>query len=176
MNRVCPGCSYVRKASDTAPDWQCPACEKAYSKAAGSEAGADYGRPLLPERQAPSGSGTVRRIVVLAAIGGALWWIKPFGLAGSGATEQPSTARGAQPEVTLYATEWCGYCAATRELFATGGIRYSEQDIEKSSSAAEDHRRLGGNGVPLIVIGDEIIHGYDEARLRRTLKPWLKRG
>ena len=66
--------------------------------------------------------------------------------------------------------------AATRELFAAGGIRYSEQDIEKSSSAAEGHRRLGGNGVPLIVVGDEIIHGYDEARLRRLLRHWLKRG
>ena len=62
------------------------------------------------------------------------------------------------------------------ELFAAGGIRYSEQDIEKSSSAAEGHRRLGGNGVPLIVVGDEIIHGYDEARLRRLLRHWLKRG
>lgn len=28
----CPKCSYVRQASDTNPDWQCPSCGVAYSK------------------------------------------------------------------------------------------------------------------------------------------------
>lgn len=28
----CPKCGYVRQASDTAPPWQCPACEVAYGK------------------------------------------------------------------------------------------------------------------------------------------------
>lgn len=28
----CPGCGYERKASDNAPEWQCPSCEIAYNK------------------------------------------------------------------------------------------------------------------------------------------------
>ena len=80
-----------------------------------------------------------------------------------------------QPEVTLYATDWCGYCAATRRFFADNGIQYRELDIEKSSEAAKIHRALGGNGVPLIVIGDDIVNGYNEANLRQLLRPWLKR-
>ncbi|MEN9476337.1 MAG: hypothetical protein RLZZ300_478, partial [Pseudomonadota bacterium] len=33
MSRICPHCNYARQADDKAPDWQCPACEKAYDKA-----------------------------------------------------------------------------------------------------------------------------------------------
>lgn len=33
MPVTCPRCSYVRKPSDTNPDWQCPSCGVAYAKA-----------------------------------------------------------------------------------------------------------------------------------------------
>lgn len=32
-SRACPNCKYIRKATDTAPDWQCPSCNIAYNKA-----------------------------------------------------------------------------------------------------------------------------------------------
>ncbi len=32
MNKECPLCHYVRTEADTAPEWQCPGCERAYSK------------------------------------------------------------------------------------------------------------------------------------------------
>ena len=33
----CPDCKYLRQESDTAPDWQCPACHKAYAKTGKAE-------------------------------------------------------------------------------------------------------------------------------------------
>lgn len=30
---ICPKCKYIRKSTETVPDWQCPACGIAYSKA-----------------------------------------------------------------------------------------------------------------------------------------------
>ena len=74
----------------------------------------------------------------------------------------------------MYATSWCGYCAAARDFFAAHGVRYDERDIEQSSVFADEHRRLGGHGVPLIFVGDERIDGYNEAQLRSLLKHWLK--
>ena len=79
-----------------------------------------------------------------------------------------------QPKVILYATQWCGYCAAAREFFAANGVRYDERDIEQSSAYADEHRRLGGNGVPLILIGEDRIDGYNEGPLCSLLKHWLK--
>jgi ribosomal protein L37AE/L43A len=32
QDKQCPKCNYVRKPSDTAPDWQCPCCHVAYNK------------------------------------------------------------------------------------------------------------------------------------------------
>lgn len=32
QQRGCPRCQYVRQASDTAPEWQCPRCGVAYDK------------------------------------------------------------------------------------------------------------------------------------------------
>lgn len=34
METVCQACGYQRKSTDQAPDWECPACGKAYSKTA----------------------------------------------------------------------------------------------------------------------------------------------
>ena len=49
------------------------------------------------------------------------------------------------------------------------GVPYTELDIEKSTVAHDAYRRLGGKGVPLIVIDEQIVYGYDEARLRTLL-------
>ena len=35
FSQPCPNCQYIRKETDTEPDWQCPACGIAYAKAMG---------------------------------------------------------------------------------------------------------------------------------------------
>lgn len=76
-------------------------------------------------------------------------------------------------DVVMFATEWCGYCEQARRYFAANGIDYREFDIERSTEANATFERIGGRGVPLVVIGRERIHGfsapaYDQAieRLR----------
>jgi glutaredoxin len=76
--------------------------------------------------------------------------------------------------VVLYGASWCGYCAAARRLFEQNGIQYVEWDVEKTTEGREGHRKLGGGGVPVIVVGDEVIHGYNEGALRSMLAPWMK--
>ena len=63
-------------------------------------------------------------------------------------------------EVILYATEWCGYCQKTRELFKEHNISYVEYDIEKSEKGHEEYKRLGGTAIPLLKINGKVIHGY----------------
>lgn len=173
MSRNCPNCGYTRKASDTAPEWQCPACEKAYNKGAGADVDDNYGRYAPARRPTTQGGGFVKWLLLLAVLGGGAWAVRPL-WSGASSSSVASIQRGEQPDVLLYATEWCGYCAATRSLFAAQGIRYTELDIEKSSVGYDGYRQLGGNGVPLILIGENVVHGYDESRLRKLLKPWMK--
>ena len=78
MSRICPNCHYARKASDSAPDWQCPACEIAYNKGAGAAADANYGRPVVPPpAKSPSGSGSGKWLLILAVLAAGFWLGKP---------------------------------------------------------------------------------------------------
>ena len=72
-------------------------------------------------------------------------------------------------EVILYATEWCGYCQKTRELFKENNISYVEYDIEKSEKGRTEHKRLGGKGVPLLKINGKVIHGYNSKMILASL-------
>ncbi len=81
----------------------------------------------------------------------------------------PPELRADAGPVILYATTWCGYCAKTRQLFAQLGIAYDERDIEKSPSAKAEYDALGGQGVPVVVIGQTVIHGYEPEQMRTLL-------
>jgi glutaredoxin len=175
MTQICPKCSYVRKATDEAPAWQCPSCQVAYIKASGEPVSANYGRYGTPVVKNKSSSGLLKWVVVVAALGVGVMLGKPLWSTKS-VSHVAATAASDQPEVTLYSTEWCGYCAATRELFDKNGIKYVELDVEKTTAGYEGHRKLNGQGVPLIVIGDDVIRGYNEQKIRGDLQPWLKQG
>lgn len=71
--------------------------------------------------------------------------------------------------VTLYATKWCGYCTKTRALFKKHNIPYTEHDIEDSSEAARQMMAMGAYGVPVVIIGDKVIRGYQPAALLAAL-------
>jgi glutaredoxin len=172
MSRICPHCNYSRQAGDSAPDWQCPSCERAYVKAGGTlppESLRQYGPATVPKS-----AGNGKWLLILIILGGAFWYGRPL-LQHRGLPAAMAVASSEQPDVVLYATSWCGYCKMTREFFAANGIRYTEQDIEQSSTALLQHKKLGGNGVPLIVVGDEVIKGWNEQALRQLLGPWMRR-
>lgn len=85
----------------------------------------------------------------------------------SDAPDVPATNGG----VVLYATDWCGYCQKTRELFAKHDIPYIEYDIEKSSQGYREYRDLGGRGVPVINANGTVIHGYSAQRILAAASP-----
>ena len=68
-------------------------------------------------------------------------------------------------QVILYATAWCGYCKKTRELLAENNIPYYEYDIEKSKEGKEQHKQLGGTGIPLLLINGKVIKGYNPKKI-----------
>ncbi|MFM9887211.1 MAG: glutaredoxin domain-containing protein [Burkholderiales bacterium] len=97
------------------------------------------------------------------------------------AASDPAEAAQASPEsarrkvtapprqVTLYGTSWCPYCARARAYFQTYRVAFKELDIEKSAAANAEFKKLGGNGIPLIVIDGMTIQGFDEQKLEMML-------
>jgi glutaredoxin len=69
----------------------------------------------------------------------------------------------------MYATAWCPYCAKARAYFSQSGIAYTERDIERSAAAYAEFKRLGGRGVPLILVGSEKMAGFSELAFESLL-------
>lgn len=73
-------------------------------------------------------------------------------------------------KAVLYATDWCGYCKKTRALLNEHKIAFVEYDIEKSAEGAEQHKRLGGRGVPVLLINQKVIRGYNPQAVLNIIK------
>lgn len=73
-------------------------------------------------------------------------------------------------KVVLYGTAWCGYCAKTRDYLRGHHIDFVDLDIEKSPEARKAHDELGGGGVPVVLIGNRKIQGYNASALEAALK------
>jgi len=70
-------------------------------------------------------------------------------------------------KVIIYTTSWCGYCKRAKKHFKDKGLRYTEMNIEKSRIAKMQFDKLGGKGVPVILVGDKRMSGFSEAGFER---------
>ena len=72
--------------------------------------------------------------------------------------------------ITMYSTTWCVHCKRARHYFAAHGIAYNEVDVEATEAGKREFKELGGGGVPLILVGDKAMRGFDEQRMKALLK------
>ena len=83
---------------------------------------------------------------------------------GQASAEPAPTARttaDGKPEVVLYVTEWCPYCAQARDYMAAEDIPHRVVDIEKDPEGAQEYAALGGDGgIPLVAVGTEVMKGW----------------
>ncbi len=71
--------------------------------------------------------------------------------------------------ILLYTRANCSHCRQLKQWLKARGQTFAEFDVQKSRRAAKALAQLGGRGVPLVVVGDEVVHGFDQKRLSRLL-------
>lgn len=72
--------------------------------------------------------------------------------------------------VTIYSTPTCGYCKAAKEYFKKNNIDYTEHDVANDTAKAQEMiEKSGQMGVPVILIDDELIVGFDQAKIAKLL-------
>jgi glutaredoxin len=73
-------------------------------------------------------------------------------------------------QVTVYSTSWCPVCARLRVCLREHGVPFEERDVEKVKRAGYEYWALGGNGVPLTLVGRQIASGLRRAELEPALR------
>jgi glutaredoxin-like YruB-family protein len=72
--------------------------------------------------------------------------------------------------VVMYSTQWCPYCSRARAYFKRNGISFVEYDIEASAQNRAQFKALNGRGVPLIMVGDKRLQGFNPQSFEALLK------
>ena len=76
---------------------------------------------------------------------------------------------GGSKKVVVYTTARCPACVMAKQYFAKKGVPYEEIDVEKSPQGREAFQKLGGRGVPLIMVGTKRMEGFSSQAIDAAL-------
>lgn len=72
--------------------------------------------------------------------------------------------------VTIYSTPVCHFCHAAKEFFKENNVAYTEHDVASDLEKRTEMIDMTGQmGVPVIRIGDDVVIGFDETKLKELL-------
>lgn len=73
-------------------------------------------------------------------------------------------------EVTIYSTPTCAYCRATKAFLKEHNVAYTDYDVAADKDKAQEMiKRSGQMGTPVVFIGEDMVVGFDEGRLKQLL-------
>ena len=75
----------------------------------------------------------------------------------------------AKPEVILLGTWWCPSCYQARRYLSENQVSYCEYDIERSAEGEKLFNDVNGRVIPVLLIGDYMMSGFDEQRIEQIL-------
>ncbi|MEI6280856.1 MAG: glutaredoxin domain-containing protein [bacterium] len=72
--------------------------------------------------------------------------------------------------VTIYSTPTCHFCHIAKDFFKVHNVAFTEYnvavDMDKRKEMIEKSEQMG---VPVIIIGDDLIVGFDQSRITQAL-------
>ncbi|OGZ57613.1 MAG: NrdH-redoxin [Candidatus Spechtbacteria bacterium RIFCSPHIGHO2_01_FULL_43_30] len=72
--------------------------------------------------------------------------------------------------VVIYSTPTCHFCHMAKEFFTENKVEFVEYNVaENTEKRTEMVEKSGQMGVPVIFIGDEMIIGFNEPKIRELL-------
>jgi glutaredoxin-like protein NrdH len=79
------------------------------------------------------------------------------------------------PEVKVYALSTCPYCHQARAFLDENSVPFEVVEVDKltgqlrEDTVDEVKRLSGGTSFPVIVVGDQVIVGFDRSRLSQLV-------
>lgn len=113
---------------------------------------------------------TTIALIAVLLVGGWQWWQKQQVRRNYAEFVQANqSASKGREVVNLYTATWCGYCNRLKKALDVSGVPYVDHDVETSNEGKTFFESKKFVGIPVTVVGSEIIEGYDEDRLQSVL-------
>lgn len=76
----------------------------------------------------------------------------------------------ADKDVRIYTTPTCPWCRKAKEYLKEKGIQFTDFNMAEDREKLQEMVQLTGQrGVPVIIIGDEVIVGFSQAKIDQAL-------
>ena len=75
-----------------------------------------------------------------------------------------------EKNITIYSTPTCHFCEAAKSFMNENNLQFTEVDVSTDADQRQHMIEMTGQmGVPVIRIGDDVIVGFDEAKVKEIL-------
>ncbi|MDI6705564.1 MAG: glutaredoxin family protein [Bacillota bacterium] len=71
--------------------------------------------------------------------------------------------------VTVYTSDTCGYCHMVKQYLKDKNVPYTEKNVSRDADARKELIKQGYMGVPVILVGNETVVGFDKTKLDQLL-------
>lgn len=72
--------------------------------------------------------------------------------------------------VTIYSTPACHFCHAAKDFFTDNNVAFTDIDVATDQEKRQEMIEMTGQmGVPVIRIGDDVVVGFDESKVKELL-------
>jgi len=72
--------------------------------------------------------------------------------------------------VTIYSTPSCHFCHAAKDFFTENNVAFTDFDVASDLTKRQEMIEMTGQmGVPVIRIGDDVVVGFDESKVKELL-------
>lgn len=72
-------------------------------------------------------------------------------------------------DILIYSGIHCAPCEAVKAFLKEHGFTYSEKNINKDKEARQELRDMGMASIPVTIIGEHRIQGFDRVKLEEAL-------
>lgn len=73
-------------------------------------------------------------------------------------------------KVTIYSTPTCQYCQQAKDYMKEHEIDYKEYDVSSDTERRKEMiEKSGQMGVPVIVLGDDLMVGFEQDRFEKMI-------
>jgi glutaredoxin len=71
--------------------------------------------------------------------------------------------------ILVYSATWCSACNALKEYLSNNNIQYKNIDVDKDKTAMKRLGEWGLKGIPVIIIKDNLIQGFNQTLLEKHI-------